>query len=126
MSHVDLLDTTLRDGQQSLWGMRMQAGMALPVADVLDPTGFPPLDAGAGPLFEVLIKYCREDPWAGLDLLRGAVHRTPMRGGMRGNAAVSFGVTPPALMDPWLRRLEAHGVRSFWLSAVPHALESLG
>ena len=31
MSHVDLLDTTLRDGQQSLWGMRMQAGMALPV-----------------------------------------------------------------------------------------------
>ena len=40
MSHVELLDATLRDGQQSLWGMRMQAGMALPVADVLDRTGF--------------------------------------------------------------------------------------
>jgi len=39
VSHVELLDTTLRDGQQSLWGMRMQAGMALPVADVLDRTG---------------------------------------------------------------------------------------
>jgi len=35
MPHVELLDETLRDGQQSLWGMRMQAGMALPVAGKL-------------------------------------------------------------------------------------------
>ena len=49
---------------------------------------------------EVLVKYCREDPWAGLDLLRGAIHRTPMRGGMRGNAAVSFGVTPAGADGP--------------------------
>ena len=40
MPRVEILDSTLRDGQQSLWGMRMQAGMALPVADVLDRTGF--------------------------------------------------------------------------------------
>ena len=33
MNHVELVEETLRDGQQSLWGMRMQAGMALPVAD---------------------------------------------------------------------------------------------
>ncbi|MDX6664561.1 MAG: oxaloacetate decarboxylase (Na+ extruding) subunit alpha, partial [Solirubrobacteraceae bacterium] len=124
MAHVELLDCTMRDGQQSLWGMRMQAGMALPVADVLDRTGFRVIDAAASSFFEVLIKYCREDPWAGLDLLRGAVHRTPMRGGMRGNAAVSFGVTPPALMDTWMRRLNEHGVRSFWLYDVLYGIEN--
>jgi oxaloacetate decarboxylase alpha subunit len=64
---------------------------------------------------EVLVKYCREDPWAGLDLLRGAIHRTPIRGGMRANACVSFGITPPALMDLWMRRLNEHGVRSYWI-----------
>ena len=32
MAHIEFLDETMRDGQQSLWGMRMQAGMALPVA----------------------------------------------------------------------------------------------
>jgi oxaloacetate decarboxylase (Na+ extruding) subunit alpha len=115
MTHVDLLDATLRDGQQSLWGMRMQAGMALPVADILDRTGFRVIDAAASSFMEVLVKYCREDPWAGLDLLRGAIHRTPMRGGMRGNACVSFGITPPALMDLWMRRLNEHGVRSYWI-----------
>jgi len=115
MTHVELLDETIRDGQQSLWGMRMQAGMALPVADVLDRTGFRVIDAAASSFMEVLVKYCREDPWEGLDLLRGAIRRTPVRGGMRGNAAVSFGITPPALMDLWMRRLNEHGVRSYWI-----------
>ncbi|MDX6468631.1 MAG: oxaloacetate decarboxylase (Na+ extruding) subunit alpha, partial [Gaiellaceae bacterium] len=68
MSQVDLLDTTLRDGQQSLWGMRMQAGMALPVADLLDRTGFRTIDATGSSFMEVLVKYCQEDPWEGLDL----------------------------------------------------------
>src|SRR5690606_34768806 len=40
---------------------------------------------------------------------------TPVRAGLRANANVTFGITPPALMDLWVRRLCAHGVRSFWL-----------
>ena len=124
MTSVELLDETIRDGQQSLWGMRMQAGMALPVADVLDRTGFKVIDAAASSFMEVLVKYCREDPWEGLDLLRGAIRRTPMRGGMRGNAAVSFGITPPALMDLWMRRLNEHGVRSYWIYDVLYGIEN--
>lgn len=27
MAHIDILDTTFRDGPQALWGMRMTAGM---------------------------------------------------------------------------------------------------
>jgi oxaloacetate decarboxylase alpha subunit len=115
MAHVEILDTTLRDGQQSLWGMRMQAGMALPVADTLDRTGFKVVDAAGSSFMEVLVKYCRENPWEGLDLLRAAIHRTPMRGGMRANACISFGVSPDALMDLWMRRLNEHGVRSYWI-----------
>jgi oxaloacetate decarboxylase (Na+ extruding) subunit alpha len=124
MSHVELLDTTLRDGQQSLWGMRMRAGMALPVADILDRTGFRVIDATGSSFMEVLVKYCREDPWEGLDLLRSAVHRTPMRAGMRGNACVSFGITPDALMDLWMRRLNEHGVRSFWIYDVLYGVDN--
>lgn len=124
MPDVELLDVTLRDGQQSLWGMRMQAGMALPVADVLDRTGFKVVDAAASSFMEVLVKYCREDPWEGLDLLRSAIHRTPMRGGMRGNACISFGVSPDALMDLWMRRLNEHGLRSFWIYDVLYGIDN--
>lgn len=123
MTRVELLDATLRDGQQSLWGMRMQAGMALPVADILDRTGFRVIDVAASSFMEVLVKYCREDPWAGLDLMGSAIHRTPMRGGMRGNACVSFGITPPALMDLWMRQLNEHGIRSFWIYDTLYGVE---
>ena len=75
MAHIEFLDETLRDGQQSLWGMRMQAGMALPVAPLLDRTGFRVIDLTGSSHFEVLIRYCRENPWEMLDLLVEAMPR---------------------------------------------------
>lgn len=124
MPRVEILDSTLRDGQQSLWGMRMQAGMALPIADLLDRTGFSVIDFAGSSHMEVLLKYKRENPWEGLDLLRAAIHRTPMRGGMRANACISFGVSPDALMDLWMRRLNEHGVRSFWIYDVLYGIDN--
>ena len=124
MPDVQILDATLRDGQQSLWGMRMQAGMALPVADAIDRTGYSIVDYAGSSMMEVMVKYCREDPWEGLDLLRAAIHRTPMRGGMRANACISFGVSPDALMDLWMRQLNEHGVRSFWIYDVLYGVEN--
>lgn len=115
MAHIEFLDETIRDGQQSLWGMRMQAGMALPVTPLLDQTGFRVIDLVGSSMFEVLIRHCRENPWEGLDLLVESMPDTPIRGGMRANAAVSFSVTPDALMDAWMRQLNRHGVRSFWI-----------
>jgi oxaloacetate decarboxylase alpha subunit len=115
MAHIEFLDETMRDGQQSLWGMRMQAGMALPVTPMVDRTGYRVIDLTGSSMFECLIKYCYENPWEGLDLLVNSMPRTPIRGGMRSNASVTFGVTPDSLMDAWMRQLNVHGVRSFWI-----------
>jgi oxaloacetate decarboxylase (Na+ extruding) subunit alpha len=115
MAHVEFLDETMRDGQQSLWGMRMQAGMALPVSPIIDRSGFRVIDLAGSSMMEVLIRHCRENPWEGLDLLVQSMPRTPIRGGMRSNASVTFGVTPDSLMDAWMRQLNRHGVRSFWI-----------
>lgn len=115
MAHINILDTTIRDGQQALWGMRMTAGMALPVAPIIDRTGYSVIDLTASSLFEVLVRHCRENPWEGMDLLAQAMPRTPKRAGMRSNAAVSFGITPDDLMDTWMRQLARHGCSSFWV-----------
>lgn len=115
MAHIEFLDETMRDGQQSLWGMRMQAGMALPIAPVIDRVGYRVVDLTGSSLFEVMIRHCQEDPWEGLDLLVEAMPNSKIRGGMRSNASVTFGVTPDALMDAWMRQLCVHGCRSFWI-----------
>lgn len=115
MPHIDFLDETMRDGQQSLWGLRMQAGMALPVSPLIDRTGFITIDLTGGGMLDVLTRYCQENYWEGLDLLVASMPGTPVRAGLRSNANVTFGVSPDALMDLWVRRLCAHGVRSFWM-----------
>ena len=115
MANVKFLDQTIRDGVQSLWGLRMRAGMALPIVPILDNTGFHAVDLTGSTAFEVLIRYCQENPWEGLDLIIETAPRTPIRAGMRSNAAVTFATTPDALMDAWMRQLNRHGVRSFWI-----------
>ena len=115
MAHIEFVDETMRDGQQSLWGLRMQAGMALPVSPLIDRSGFQIIDLTGGGMLDVLTRYCQENYWEGLDLLVASMPRTPVRAGLRANANVTFGLTPDALMDLWVRRLCAHGVRSFWI-----------
>lgn len=115
MAHIEFLDETMRDGQQSLWGLRMQAGMALPISPLIDRTGFKTIDLTGGGMLDVLTRYCHENYWEGLDLLVASMPNTPCRAGLRANANVTFGVSPDALMDLWVRRLCAHGVRSFWI-----------
>ncbi len=125
MSHIEFLDETMRDGQQSLWGMRMQACMALPAAPILGRTGFRVVDLTGSSHFEVLIRHCRENPWDMLDLLVAAMPDTRIRSGMRANASVTFGVTPDSLMDAWMRQLNRHGCRSFWIYDVLYNFDKI-
>ena len=125
MAHIEFLDETMRDGQQSLWGLRMQAGMALPVSPLIDRTGFQIIDLTGGGMLDVLTRYCQENYWEGLDLLVASMPHTPLRAGLRANANVTFGITPPALMDLWVRRLCAHGIRSFWIYDVLFGIDNM-
>ncbi len=125
MAHIEFLDETMRDGQQSLWGLRMQAGMALPVSPLIDQTGFSVIDLTGGGMLDVLTRYCQENYWEGLDLLVASMPNTPVRAGLRSNANVTFGVSPDALMDLWVRRLCAHGVRSFWIYDVLYNIDKI-
>jgi len=125
MAHIEFLDETMRDGQQSLWGMRMQACMALPAAPLLARTGFRVVDLTGSSHFEVLIRHCRENPWDMLDLLVAAMPNTRIRSGMRANASVTFGVTPDSLMDAWMHQLNRHGCRSFWIYDVLYNIDKM-
>lgn len=125
MALIEFLDETIRDGQQSLWGMRLQAGMALPAASFLDRTGFRVIDLTGSNHFEVLIRHCRENPWQMMDALVEAMPNTVLRSGMRSNASVTFGTTPNSLMDAWMRQLNRHGARSFWIYDVLFSIDKM-
>jgi oxaloacetate decarboxylase alpha subunit len=125
MAHIEFVDETFRDGMQSLWGMRMQAGMALPVAGTLDQTGFRRIELTGSNHFEVLVRYCRENPWQMLDALVEAMPRTMIRSGMRSNAMATFRTSPDVVMDTWMRQLCRHGCRSFWIYDVLYNIDKM-
>jgi oxaloacetate decarboxylase alpha subunit len=125
MAHIQFVDETFRDGMQSLWGMRMQAGMALPAAGSLDRTGFHRIELTGSNHFEVLVRYCRENPWQMLDALVEAMPRTIIRSGMRSNAMATFRTSPDAIMDAWMRQLCRHGCRSFWIYDVLYNIDKM-
>jgi oxaloacetate decarboxylase (Na+ extruding) subunit alpha len=115
MTTMELVDQTIRDGQQSLWGMRMRPGHALPVLPLVNAVGYPVVDYAGGSNFEVLVRRDREDPWEGLDLIRAALPSVKLRSGLRSNGMVGMGLAPNAILEHFIRTLAKHGVNSFWL-----------
>ena len=115
MARIEFIDQTLRDGQQSLWGMRLRAGQILPVADVIDNAGYRVVDLTGSSIFEVLVRFRQEDPWKGLDLIRAAFKRSTLRAGTRTNGVVGMGITPDSVIELWVQTLAKHGIGSLWI-----------
>ena len=84
MAHVEIVDQTLRDGAQSLWGMRIRAsGMVTGAAPDLDRAGYQTIELPSGSFFSVLLRYLREDPIEAYTHIRSCFPNTPVRGGSR-------------------------------------------
>ena len=62
IAHVEIIDQSLRDGVQSLWGMRIRAGMVTGAGRHLDRAGYDTVELPSGSFFSVLLRYLREDP----------------------------------------------------------------
>ena len=96
---VHFLDTTFRDGSQSLWAMGMRHGMMEAVAEDLDHAGFDVIEIPGNSIhFKKMIRDLKEDPWELMRMLAKKMPNTTkscMGGGLGLNA---FGLpTPPVL-----------------------------
>jgi oxaloacetate decarboxylase (Na+ extruding) subunit alpha len=115
MTDVDFVDQTLRDGQQSLWGMRMRAYQCLPILPDLADTGFAAIDLTGSMILSVIAREFRDDPWETLDLQVAGLGNNQIRASMRGNSTVEFRLTPYSLLDLFAQTFVKHGVTAFWL-----------
>jgi oxaloacetate decarboxylase (Na+ extruding) subunit alpha len=108
---VEIIDTTLRDGQQCLWATRMTAAMMAPIAEAMDRAGFAMVDFMAPVQFDVCVRYLREDPWEKARFFRSKFVNTPLRGYCRSKSLVGFSMVPDDVVEMWIERLHANGFR---------------
>ncbi|HLS49104.1 MAG TPA: hypothetical protein VK024_03855 [Actinomycetaceae bacterium] len=75
---VSFLDTTLRDGAQSLWASGIRHGMMAAVAEELDHAGFTHIELPVNPIFfKKMVRDLKENPWDIMRMLAQRITRTP-------------------------------------------------
>ncbi|MEA2381982.1 MAG: oxaloacetate decarboxylase (Na+ extruding) subunit alpha [Solirubrobacteraceae bacterium] len=76
---IEIVDTTMRDGNQSLWGA---TGLTTPdilaIAPTVDRVGFRACDFTSSTAMAVSVRYHREDPWERIRMGAAAMPNTPL------------------------------------------------
>ena len=114
---VNLIETTLRDGQQSLWATRMTTAMMLPMLPVLDRSGFEAIECMGTAVMDSCVRYLKENPWERLRLLKQGVKHTPLQ---MVCICIGFSVgkalLPDDMQDLYFTRCAAGGIDRFFLA----------
>ena len=79
MDTIRFVDTTLRDGHQSLWAENMTTGMMLPIAKRMDAAGFEGIELISGSHLKKTVRELKEDPWERVRLVAKEITKTPLR-----------------------------------------------
>ena len=113
-SQPQFIDTTLRDGNQSIWGATgLRTGMMLEIAPVLDQVGYHALDFSTSTHMAVTVRYHKEDPWERFRLMKKRAPRTPLSFLSTGMRFISWETAHPELMELSYRLLVNSGVERF-------------
>jgi pyruvate/oxaloacetate carboxyltransferase len=116
MSKIDFVDQTIRDAQQSLWGLMMRTDHIVPIAEMMDRIGYRAIATVGSQAFTIQVRNHGEDPWERIRTLSRLMPRTPLRGSYQTASLSSFDLsTPRNIISLWIKRSVANGVRSFWI-----------
>src|SRR5215813_13314031 len=63
MEEIRIVDTTLRDGNTSLWAHNMTTGMMHPVLSQMDQAGFDAMEFFVSGRFKKVVREQRDNPW---------------------------------------------------------------
>lgn len=111
---VSFIDTTLRDGNQSLWGATgLRTDMMLEIAPTLDQVGYHALDFSTSTHMAVTVRYHKENPWERLRLMKELTPRTPLSFLSTGMRFISWETAHPELMALSYQLLVRNGIQRF-------------
>jgi len=126
VGEVQLVDVSLRDGNQSLWsatGLRTEH--ILQIAPVLNRVGFRALDFCSSTAMGVAVRTHREDPWQRIRLTRAAMPDTALQFIGTGFRFISWERAHPDVMRLVYQRLVAAGISRFVVLDPTHDMSAV-
>jgi oxaloacetate decarboxylase (Na+ extruding) subunit alpha len=123
---VDIVDTTTRDGNQSLWGATgLTAHDILTIAPTMDRVGFHALDFTSSTHMSVSVRFHREDPWELIRRMRAAMPNTPLNFITTGMRFIAWQPCDEDVMRLAFRCVVRNGIRRFQVAEPANDPEAL-
>ena len=79
MNDLHFIDTTVRDGQLSLWALGMKTGAMLAIAEQMDRCGFESMEFFGFAGYIKMVREHKENPWDWMGLGAKKFRRTRLR-----------------------------------------------
>lgn len=113
MPRLELVECSLRAGQQALLLSRLRSRHAVPVAGALDGCGFAALDVFGGSTFEASLRFLGEDPFATLRAIREAAPSSTLLASLGGQALAGHRQVSDDVVDTFIRVAADAGIDRF-------------
>ena len=104
-----MIDVTLRDAHQCLWSTRMTTAQMYPALNNIDRAGYGYINILGGAVFDVMVRFLREDPWKRMAFLSRELD-TPTDALTRGQSIYTFELFPDDVVDLNIALLAESGV----------------
>ena len=111
MKKIRFMDTSLRDGFQSVFGARALTDDFIPAVAAAVDAGIDYLEAGGGARFQSLFMYCGESAFDMMDRFREAAgSKASLQTLARGINVVALSAQPKDMIDLHARMFKKHGM----------------
>ncbi len=126
MAKIDLVDISIRDGNQSLWGATgLNTAQIVQIAPVMDRVGFRALDFNSSTHMAMAVRYKRENPWDLIRLTHAAAPNTPLQYITTGFRFISWETADPDFMRLVYRTIARAGIGRIIVLDPMHDLDGL-
>ena len=107
---INITETVLRDGHQSLMATRLSTEDMMPIIKELDEAGYYSLEMWGGATFDSCLRYLDEDPWERLRLIRKNVKNTKLQMLLRGQNLLGYKHYSNDVVDIFIKKAIENGI----------------
>ncbi|HEY5295119.1 MAG TPA: hypothetical protein VIJ70_06560 [Gaiellaceae bacterium] len=117
MTEIRLVDTTVRDGHQSLWSANaLSTPMIAEIAPVIDRVGYHAIDFTSSTHMAMAVRWHREDPWERIRVIRELMPETTLGFITPGMRFMAWWRAPSDVMELALRCVIRNGIGRIWVA----------
>ncbi len=110
MNAVKFVDTTTRDGHQSLIATRMTTEEMLPILEKIDKLGLHAIECWGGATYDACIRFLNEDPWDRLREFKKRLPNTKLQMLLRGQNLIGYRHYADDIVDKFIEKSVENGI----------------